>query len=114
MRLSTAVIAILFALLVASNAWWAYHAIDAGVTATYQQESFRSTQEALAQALAVLPVAASPTATKEQVILAARRGPGGPASYDTFEKDGFTWVGQLGLRFDDAGRLVEASPSWSP
>lgn len=29
-----------------------------------------------------------------------------------FEKDGYTWVGQIGPGFDGAGRLVEVVPAW--
>jgi hypothetical protein len=33
---------------------------------------------------------------------------------EPFEKDGFVWVGSLGLKFDESGRVVEAVPAWQP
>lgn len=98
-------------LLVASNAWWAYHVLNAGVTATYREASFQENHEALAQALATLPAAARPGATRAQILEAARQA---ASSHDTFEKDGFTWVGRLGFKFNAAGGLVEVQPAWSP
>ena len=49
-------------------------------------------------------VAAQPGADRDAIISAARRGSGEVV----FEKEGFTWVGHLGLRFDAQGRLLEA------
>jgi hypothetical protein len=51
-------------------------------------------------------VVAEPGATREPVLEAAGSEP--------FEKDGFVWVGHLGLRFDDDGRPLEAVPSVEP
>jgi hypothetical protein len=111
MRKSTVAIGVLAASLIGSNAWWAYHALDSGVTLMYADASLQEHHEALAQALAILPVAASPDADPNQVLMAAQRAARYP---DSFEKDGFTWVGRLGLRFNESGRLIEAVPSWSP
>ena len=89
--------------LVGTNAWWAYRTLDAGITNTYARASHDTTSELLAQTVAVLPVAASATSTKADVIAAA------VVPNDTvgpYEKEGFVWVGQLGLRFSDQGRLV--------
>jgi hypothetical protein len=91
--------------LVASNAWWAYRLLDAGMSQTYLRASYDTTSEVLTQTLAVLPVVAKPGASRAE-ILAAARIPNdlvGP-----FEKEGFVWVGQLGLKFDEHGRFVKA------
>ena len=32
---------------------------------------------------------------------------------ETFEKEGCTWVGWVGLKFNDGGKLLAVSPSWS-
>jgi len=97
--------------LVVSNSWWLYGAIDRGVTATYREVTLQEHHEALAQALAILPVVAAPGATQQEVLAAAQAAVDGP---DSFEKDGFVWVGRLGLKFDSSGRLAEVETSWSP
>jgi hypothetical protein len=95
--------------LFASNAWWAYRLLDAGVTQTYMSVSLTDNSQALSQTLAILPVVARPDVSRSEVISAAKQ-----ASNDTdsFEKDGFIWVGKIGLRFNDNGQLVEAQKSW--
>jgi hypothetical protein len=106
------VIVLLTTALIASNAWWAYRVLDAAVSYSYRQDSLRLNQEALSQALEVIKVASRSDATREEVIAAAARTAAAPG--EPFEKEGYVWVGSLGLRFADDGRLVEAVPSWSP
>ena len=85
--------------------------LDAGVSCTDQGVSLEEHRQALSQALAVIKVVSQPTATRESIIAAASAG--APTS-GTFEKDGYLWVGLLGLKFHQSGQLVEAVPSWSP
>ena len=100
----------LLALLVVSNALWAYALVDAAVSFTYLRESFSSCDAALTQALALLPVAAEEGASRSTIVSsAARLAP----DEDPFEKEGFIWVGGLGLEFDDRGQLVRAVRAWS-
>lgn len=106
----TAILLLSIALL-GSNAWWLYHAIDAGVTSAYREASWRENHAALAQALAILPVAAQPDSTPAQVLSAAKSA---AATKESFQKDGYTWVGELGLRFDTAGRLSKVKTAWEP
>jgi hypothetical protein len=101
-------IAVLLLALVTSNLWWAYRLLDAGITNTYATASIESTSEALNQALAILPVALRPKATREEVINAARIR---NDMAEPFEKEGHVWVGQLGLKFDERGRLIKAATS---
>jgi hypothetical protein len=101
----------LVAALVASNAWWFYQAIDVAVTGEHQAVAYREHREALTQTLAIIPVVARPDTTKQQVLDAALKA---AQHKEPFEKDRFVWVGRLGLKFDDSGRLVEVVPSWSP
>jgi hypothetical protein len=110
-RTSTVVISVLAGALVASNAWWLYAAVDSGVTSSYREQAFHEHREALAQLIAVVPAVSEPAATRESILLAARS-----AAKDSkeFEKDGFVWVGYLGYRFSDGGRLREVRTSWSP
>ena len=111
MRKANVTIGLLVLALVGSNAWWAYQVLDAGVTATYRDAALDDHQEALAQALAILPIVADPEATPEEVLAAAK---GLSRTSVSFEKEGFLWIGGLGLKFSPGGRLVEAVPSWSP
>ncbi len=86
--------------------------LDAGVTQTYMSASLDTTTELLDQTLAVLPVVARPDATRQDIINAARvkNDHVGP-----FEKDGYVWVGQLGLQFSAQGKLIKAiTPSGLP
>ena len=73
--------------------------------------SFENHRVALAQALAIMPVVVRPDATRTEILEAARRQAQHP---DSFEKEGFVWIGRLGLKFDANGRLVEVKPAWSP
>jgi hypothetical protein len=111
MKRSTIAIWALSLALVVSNLWWLYAAFDAAVTTMYLEQTFDEHRQALTELLVVAPVAADPAATPESVLGAARATARDGVS---FEKEGFVWVGQLGYRFDDAGRLVEVRTSWSP
>ena len=105
MRRSTIAIAVLATALVASNAGLAYRLLDAGVTHTYQSASLEENQQALSQALAVIKAAGAPDYSRQSIVAAAQAAwPG----VEPFEKDGYLWVGRLGLRFNAEGRLVEA------
>ena len=111
MTRSTVAIVALSVALAVTNLWWFYHAVDSASAAADRESQCRLEHEALAQALAVLPVAARTDSTPAQVLAAAAKA----ASHnDSFQKDGFTWVGELGLQFGDAGRLSAVEPAWQP
>ena len=109
MSKSSIVIVLLLVALLASNAFWFYAAIDLGITATYRETVLEEHREALWQTLAMLPHVASDAAGREAVLAAAAQG-----GDEAFEKEGFVWIGRLGLRFDPAGRLIEVVPTWDP
>ena len=111
MKRSTIAIGFLSLALVASNAWWFYHAIDAGITAAYRRDAFDDTAEALAQSLAVARVASGPDATRSSIVAAASKA---ARHSDSFEKDGALWIGQLGLRFNESGRLLSIATASDP
>lgn len=111
MRAAKFAIVFLLLALIASNAFWLYLAVDAGVSRSYREVVLRDYREALSQALAILPIAAAPGATPERVVAAAAAA---VDATDSFEKEGFIWVGSLGLKFGRDGRLVEAAAAWSP
>ena len=108
---SNAVVAALVLALVATNLFWLYSAVDSGITLTYLEQSLEEHHQALAALLAVAPIAADPEATPESVLAVALEA--GEYRF-TFEKEGFIWVGELGYRFDEMGRLEEVQTSWSP
>lgn len=101
----------LVVVLVASNAWWAYRLLDAGISQAYLGASLEDNKQALNQTLVLLPVVAQPGISKEKIISVAR-----PASDSIapFEKYGFVWVGKIGLKFNNQGKLVEAIRAWDP
>ena len=111
MRKPTVAIVGLAVALVASNAFWLYKTVDAGVSYTYLNDSYRNARNAAKQALTLLPLAARADSTKNSLVNAVLRLD--PRS-SPFQKDGFTWVGSLGLRFDSEGRLVEARANADP
>ncbi len=111
MKKSTLAILLLVIALLVSNGWWAYQLLDSGVSYTYLEQNFNDHREALTTAMAVLPVAAQSVSTPEAVIAAAVAAANGE---EPFEKEGFIWVGGLGLQFGPEGRLAAVSPAWSP
>ena len=111
MKRSSIVIIALAVALIVTNVLWAYRVLDLGVSRTYHEVSFGDHREALAQALAIIPVAVRPGATRTEILEVARRK---AQHRDSFEKEGFVWVGRLGLKFEGNGRLVEVVPAWSP
>jgi hypothetical protein len=92
--------------LVGSNAWWAHRLVDAGISLTYLKASFDTANEALNQTLAILPVVATADASRSEVVAAAAKAGSSLASFD---KEGYTWVGQLGLKFNEQGRFLLAT-----
>jgi hypothetical protein len=97
--------------LVVSNVFWAYKLLDAGVSYTYLHNSYEDARGLALQALAILPEVASASVTRQRVIDAAIRARPGS---DPFEKEGLVWVGDIGLRFDQDGKFVEARPAVDP
>jgi hypothetical protein len=106
---TTIIITALVIALVTTNAFWAYSLLDLSVTLTYQGVSLEENEQALSQALAIIKASANPNATRSQIVRAAQKD--WPSS-DFFEKEGYFWVGRLGLRFDERGRLVDAVPGF--
>lgn len=91
--------------LVISNCWWAYVVYDQMITKMYHDDSFRTSQRALKQCIRLLPIVANDS-TRDEVVAAARDKNGS----EPFEKEGFLWVDELGLKFDEKGRLVQVVP----
>nr|CAS02450.1 putative integron gene cassette protein [uncultured bacterium]CAS02483.1 putative integron gene cassette protein [uncultured bacterium] len=104
MKIPTIIISLLVVALVATNTWWAFRLLDAGVSYTHQSQSLEENQQALSQALAIAEALGTSEVTRARLIEAAQEA-WGPT--EPFEKDGYLWVGRLGLRFDESERLVE-------
>ena len=109
-RPSVGVLVLILALVI-SNGWWFLNALDAAHAAFDRDRYLQDHHEALKQTLAILPVVAGPHPSRLAILDSARRAANDP---DSFEKDGFIWVGSLGLRFDQEDRLREVVPIWSP
>ena len=109
MKKSTGTIIFLVIALLGTNAWWLYTVIDAGVTATYREVTHRENKEALDQTLAIIPVITGVSYTKEKVIEAARHP---YLKSEPFEKEGYIWVGRIGLSFSETGKLYKIKRSW--
>jgi len=103
MKRSTLGIIGLAVALIGSNLWWVYHAIDAGVTAAYQDDSFRAVSTALKQHEAILPLVLEGKRNKAEIVAAAKAAANDP---EPFEKEGVTHIGRVGLKFDAKNRLV--------
>ena len=101
-------IVILSVLLLASNAFWLYQVIDTGITLSYRDQQTYELEETRKQLMVIFPEVAK-HATKEEIIAAASKH----TDLEVFEKEGCTWVGWLGFKFDESNKLKSVSPSWS-
>ena len=111
MKRTTIAIVLLSVVLVGSNLFWVYTVLDGAVSYTYLQVSYEDARGTARQALAVLSEVARGNATRQSVIDAAVRA---QPDADPFEKEGFVWVGDIGLRFDADGKFIDASPAVEP
>ena len=101
-------VVILSVLLLSSNAFWLYQVLDIGVTLSYRDQQTDELEETRKQLMAILPEIAK-NATKEEIVSAAGRY----TDMEVYEKDGCTWVGMLGFKFDENSKLKYVSPVWS-
>lgn len=99
---------ILGLLLVVSNVWWLYESFDNAITASYRDNELARNQQALANALKLMPLLDEGLGKTELISRAEVL-----FEDDSFDKDGCVWVGNLGLKFDEEGRLIHASPGWA-
>jgi hypothetical protein len=68
-------------------------------------DAYETTSELLTQTLAVLPVVGKEGATRNEIVTAARVP---NDRTEPYEKEGFVWVGQLGLKFNTRGKFEKA------
>jgi hypothetical protein len=98
---------VLIILLIGSNAWWLYSAINTGVTNMYKEQMIYERTEMLKQLISVTPELSSAKSKNEIVSIVKKSTDLAP-----FEKEGFVWVGWTGLKFDNEDKLVKVTPSW--
>lgn len=84
--------------------------LDASITHSYLSASLNDNKKGLEQSLSILPVVAQPNVTKDEIIQVAQQRY--PNSIEPFEKDGYTWVGMLGLKFNQNGKLIAVKRAW--
>jgi len=101
-------IVILSALLLASNTYWLCQVIDSGVTLSYRDQQTYELEETRKQLMATFPEVAKHV-TKNEIVAAASKY----TEQEGYEKEGCTWVGWLGFKFDENGKLKSVSPAWS-
>jgi uncharacterized membrane protein len=108
LKKSTFAIVTLSALLVGSNAWWAVKVMDGAISYTYLSASYDTASALSEQTKALVQVLTQPAASKSEILAAVERT---AKTTDSYEKVGYTWVGQLGLKFNEQGRLVHVITS---
>lgn len=99
--------AFLVVLLIASNVFWLYGAVDQGVTKSYRDQKIYELNETRKQLMAVLPDVAQELSKEEVVTMVGKH-----TELEPYEKGGCTWVGWLGLKFDQQGVLQAVAPVW--
>lgn len=85
-----------------------YDGIDTAVTLSYRDEQVHQLEEANKQLMASLPALARNLGKAE--VVAALEREGDPS---TFEKEGCTWVGWVGLKFSPEEKLIHVSSNGS-
>lgn len=95
-------------LLLGAITYLIYHSIDTAITLSYRAQQVHELEEANKQLMSSLPALAHDMSKAE--VVAALKGDGNGSS---FEKDGCTWVGWVGLKFSSDERLVHVSPGMS-
>jgi len=98
----------LIALLLASNAYWFYQFLKSDSGQSYRNQQVYELEQTQKQLMAFAPAVAK-NANKDEVIAAAAKH----TNQDIYTKNGCTWVGWLGLRFDETGILQSVSPAWA-
>lgn len=93
--------------LIGSNIWWIHATKVEDIRCAETIDQRWSSDSALVQAVAVLPIAASQDATKQSVVKRALEALPGVSADDHGERVN---VGALILQFDGNGRVIAAEP----
>jgi hypothetical protein len=109
-KTSSGVIVGLAVALVVSNALWAYHLMPLLTALNYGEREWEQRRLGIAQSLEMIKAFARSESSREQLIAAARRG---WPEVSPQERNGYVWVGRLGLQFNDSGQLNDVV-YWTP
>ena len=101
------IISVLLILLLTTNAFWLYSAIDNGVTASYRDQQIHELNETRKQLMAVLPEL-SAGLNKDEIVSISKKH----TNLEPYEKDGCSWVGWLVFKFDENNKLQSVSTVW--
>ena len=87
-------------LLLLTNAWWLYGAIDSGVTQKYEDQELYELRNSRKQALGMLQEALQGRNKADVKSIAEKFW-----DLESYEKEGCLWVGWYGFRFSEDGKL---------
>lgn len=90
-------------LLLLTNAFWLYQAVDHGVSRAYREQACTESEEALTQALATLRQVRAHVGRKD-ILQAARTSV--PQFGEPFDKEGALHAGRLSFKLDAGGHLI--------
>lgn len=103
MRISLILIAGLIFLLVLTNVLWVRYALNAHDDLTYQIYLTDKYKAAFEQAYTLLPVVASKGDLRSAIVETSKQT---IKTTDQQEENGYTWIGFLGFKFNNEGRVV--------
>ena len=95
-------------MLILSNGYWVFQVVDQGVTQSYRDQQVYELEETRKQLMHMVPELAANLPKKKIVEIASLH-----SSEELFEKDGCVWVGWIGMKFDENGKLKSVSPTWN-
>lgn len=102
-------IVVLIAALIASNLYWFFRMIDHGYHITDMQTTFDNCVTATDQVFSLVPILASGEYSREDIVKAAK---GDDPEMFVFEKEGYLWIGRIGIRFSAEGRVEDIRRNW--
>jgi len=87
--------------------------IDLSVGNTYQLKELNDYDRTLRQTFALtlkLQANNNSRLTQQQTLEIFSKN----SKYDLYKKDGYFWVGTIGLKFDSKGKMIDIAPFWEP
>lgn len=103
MRISLILISVLILLLVLTNVLWMRNALKSQDDLIYQIYLTDKYKAAFEQAFTLLPIVASKGDSRSAIVSTTKKI---IKVTDQQETNGYTWIGFLGFKFNDEGRVV--------
>ena len=103
-------IVVLAAALIGTNIFWFHALLDSATILKARDQLADEYCRSLGQAMRILPALSGPS-SRDDIIRASSVG---DSEIEVFEKDGATWIGWLGFRFDDDGTIEQVLPLAEP